>query len=154
MTTNVGIAKFYVSKAPDELSIIGLGSCVGVAIYHKRTRVGVLAHIMLPKGNLNNGSNPGKYANTAIKAMYEELKKEVGSGNGYVAKIAGGASMFKSNNAFNIGERNIEAVKKELKELGITIVGEETGKEFGRTVKLSMENGDLSIRSIHESKVI
>ncbi len=154
MKINVGIARFSVAKAPDELSIVGLGSCVSVAIYHKRTRVGGLAHIMLPKGNPNNGSNPGKYANTAIRAMYVQLKKEVGNDNGYVAKIAGGASMFKSNKAFNIGERNVEAVKKELERLGITIVGEETGKDFGRTVNLSMENGDLSIRSIHESKVI
>ena len=61
----VGMADMKVCKSPDGLTTLGLGSCVGVAIRDPITKVGGLAHVMLPdstrvKSNINE-YKPNKY---------------------------------------------------------------------------------------------
>jgi chemotaxis protein CheD len=50
--------------------------------------------------------------------------------------------------SMNVGERNVEAVKKKLKELGIPILAEDTGLNFGRTVIFYPETGDYVIKAV------
>jgi chemotaxis protein CheD len=50
--------------------------------------------------------------------------------------------------SMNVGERNVEAVKKKLKELGIPILAEDTGLNFGRTVVFYPETGDYIIKAV------
>ena len=53
-----------------------------------------------------------------------------------------------SNNALaSIGQRNIEAVRKELSRLGIPIIADDTGKDFGRTVYFYAEDGSMHVKS-------
>ena len=70
--------------------------------------------------------------------------------NRLIAKIIGGACMFESamlDPGMNIGERNIQAVKKVLSEENIIIKAEDTGKNYGRTVELYVCTGRVIIRS-------
>ena len=75
-----------------------------------------------------------------------------------IAKIAGGAQMFsfgEKNDLMRIGERNAIAAKEKLKALGIRLVAEDTGKNYGRTIEFMSENGDLHVKTIgKELKVI
>ncbi|NLY51006.1 MAG: hypothetical protein GX062_08405, partial [Firmicutes bacterium] len=48
----VGMADLAAARVPVVLCTIGLGSCVGIALYDRETRVGGLAHIMLPQAGL------------------------------------------------------------------------------------------------------
>ncbi len=89
---SVGMGQIVVAEAPAELVSV-LGSCVGVALYHPRLKVGALAHIVLPKSS-GGGAAPGKFADTAIPYMIAELAKAGAARAGLVAKIAGGACMF------------------------------------------------------------
>ena len=51
--------------------------------------------------------------------------------------------------------QNAEASKKKLKELGIRIVAEDTGLNYGRTVVLDCNTGDFMIKSVgKENKII
>lgn len=152
---NVGIAELAISKgAEEELGISGLGSCLAVALYHKEATAGGLAHIMLPEGPLNNGNKPGKFANTAVRTLYDELKKATGECEGFVAKITGGSQMFRISQNIAIGEKNIAAVKKELKKLNIQIVGEDCGKNHGRTVSFKILDGQLTVKSVQGTIVL
>ena len=66
------------------------------------------------------------------------------------AKIAGGAKMFAtvSNSSIaNIGQRNVAAVKEALRGLGIPILAEDTGRDYGRTLFFSAEDGSMRIKS-------
>ena len=47
-----------------------------------------------------------------------------------------------------VGRRNVEAVKEVLKELGISILSEDTGLDYGRTVEFYPETGDYVIKSV------
>ena len=44
----VGMADLKACKCPDALTTLGLGSCVGVALYDPVTKIGGLLHCMLP----------------------------------------------------------------------------------------------------------
>ncbi|HVP93701.1 MAG TPA: chemotaxis protein CheD [Methanoregulaceae archaeon] len=141
----IGIGEHHLGKTP--MSSIGLGSCVGLVIHDRDKGIGVLAHIMLPVSQ-GKQERPGKYADTAVEMMIGELAKAGSNPYSLVAKIAGGASMFKSfSGNLNIGERNVEAIRKLLKERNIPIVGEEVGGDMGRTiVYIPAERGKVTIR--------
>lgn len=153
----VGISDYKLGKSPEKLITLGLGSCVGIAIYDKSNRVGGLGHIMLPDSSLfKKDIKPEKFADLAIPKMVEELAK----GRAYkslVAKIAGGASMFnfpdKKLNS-NIGERNVLAVQEKLKELGIPILASDTGGGIGRTMIVDLEDFVVKIRTANREITI
>lgn len=153
----VGISDYKVSQSPNKLITLGLGSCVGVAIYDKVTKKGGLSHIMLPDSTFfKREMKPEKFADLAIPMMVEEISKNKSNRN-MVAKIAGGASMFNfSDNGLNnnIGEKNVLAVEKKLKEMGIPILASDTGGNKGRTMIVDLENFNISIRSVNKEVII
>ena len=148
----VGMADFNICKAPDAITTLGLGSCVGVALYDQKRKVAGLAHIMLPDSTtVKNNSNIAKFADTGIDACIEMMVKNGASRIGLVAKIAGGAQMFafgSNNDMLRIGERNVEAVRRKLKTLGIRILAEDTGKSYGRTIEFYPQTGELLIKAV------
>ena len=44
----VGMADMKMCAAPDKLTTLGLGSCVGIALYDPVTKISGMIHIMLP----------------------------------------------------------------------------------------------------------
>jgi len=154
----VGMADLNVCKAPDNLTTIGLGSCIGIALYDPSTKVTGLAHIMLPDSTqIRNNTNVAKFADTGIQKLYDDMLKAGANKSKLVAKIAGGAKMFelasdKTGSGINVGERNALASKAKLKELGIRLIAEDTGLNYGRTVELYSETGDFLIKSVGKSE--
>lgn len=148
----VGMADLKVCVSPDSVITLGLGSCVGIAIRDPITKVGGLAHIMLPDSTaIRNNSNIPKFADTGIEELVRQVTLKGANKNRLVAKIAGGAQMFgfgSQSETVRVGERNVEATKKKLKEMKIPILAEDTGKNFGRTVIFYPETGDYVIRAV------
>ncbi len=144
----IGISDYKVSSSPDKLITLGLGSCVGIAIYDSESKRGGLSHIMLPDSStFTKDVKVEKFANLAIPEMVKEIANGRSKKN-LKAKIAGGASMFNfSNTTNNIGQRNIEAVEKVLKELNIPILSRDTGGKIGRTMVVDLNTFTVSIRS-------
>ena len=150
-TIKVGMADLKACKSPDGVTTLGLGSCVGIAIRDPIAKVGGLAHVMLPDSTqIENNSNKFKFADTGIEELVKQIVALGGNKSRFEAKIAGGAQMFSFQNKSDmvrVGERNVEASKKKLKELGIPLKAEDTGLNYGRTVIFYPENGDFVIRS-------
>lgn len=148
----VGMADLKVCKSPDGITTLGLGSCVGIAIRDPITKVGGLAHVMLPDSSaIRQNNNIYKFADTGIVELVRLMELEGAKKARMVAKIAGGAQMFAFQNKTDlvrVGDRNVEASKKALKELGIPILAEDTGENFGRTVIFYPETGDYVIRAV------
>lgn len=144
----VRMAELSVGKAPDVLVTIGLGSCVGVAIYDRRNKIGGLVHIMLPENKKN--AKKAKYADTGIPFLIEKMVKLGASKRRLTAKIAGGARMFNisdESSNMNIGERNIEAVHRILEQEKIELLGEDVGKNYGRSMRFFTGDGNVLITS-------
>lgn len=153
----VGIAEYKVVESPKELITLGLGSCVGIAIYSPATKIGGLSHIMLPDSReFNRDIQVAKFANLAIPAMVDEIRS-LSKSERFVAKIAGGASMFNfdSDGRETIGDKNIKSVEKTLRELNIPILGRDLGGNSGRTMVLNLENLEVSVRlAMGEYKIL
>lgn len=147
----VGMADLNVCVSPDRITTLGLGSCVGIALRDPVTKIGGLAHIMLPDSTtIRNNSNIPKFADTGIEELVKQVTRKGANRSRLVAKIAGGAQMFGFNSnseMVRVGERNVQATKKKLAELRIPILAEDTGKNFGRTVIFYPETGDFVIRA-------
>ena len=146
----VGISDLNVVRSPDALVTFALGSCIGICLYDRVKKVAGLSHIMLPVNTNKDSKQAYRYADTAIVILVQKMLAAGADKRRLTAKIAGGARMFTaiSNNALaSIGQRNIEAVRKELSRLGIPIIADDTGKDFGRTVYFYAEDGSMHVKS-------
>ncbi|MCR5120246.1 MAG: chemotaxis protein CheD [Lachnospiraceae bacterium] len=151
-TVKVGIADLNVVKAPDMITTIGLGSCVGIAIRDEQTGIGGLVHIMLPNSKeVKSNENKAKFADTGIPELVSRLEKMGCMKRRMVAKIAGGATMFafqSKTELSGIGDRNVAATKEALRALEIPIKAEDTGANYGRTVVFHPDSGDYEIKAV------
>lgn len=156
-TVTVGISDLNVASAPDVLVTYALGSCVGICLYDKVTRVGGLAHIMLPssKDALRRSGDTYKFADTAIPELVRRMEELGAVRTRLLAKIAGGAQMFAaitSSSIANIGQRNVAAVRETLKMLRIPIAGEDVGENYGRTLYFYTEDGSVRVKSANHGE--
>ena len=154
----VGMADLAVCRTPQKLVTTGLGSCVGICMVDPVTKVGGLAHIMLPDSAQGKSiQNRAKYADTGIMMLIEKMQELGALKSRFQAKIAGGAQMFSfqgTSSIMRIGERNTEAVKKTLNSLNIRILAEDTGGNFGRTIIFNPDNGELYIKTINRGEKV
>jgi chemotaxis protein CheD len=148
----VGIGEVKVSKDPSSVLVAyGLGSCVGVCLYDETSKVGGLAHVMLPcSSDSANAQASTKFADQAIPTMLEQMMRLGADSRRMVAKMVGGAKMLSGPafaNGFNIGDRNVDAVKEALHLSGISIRAAEVGGNQGRTVTMRVESGMVLVRT-------
>ena len=156
----VGIADLRIASAPAVLVSYGLGSCIGVGLCDPYRKIGGLAHVMLPSVTAGGrGGDPLKYADTAVEAIVARLVEAGCARGALLAKMAGGADMFPTAEVRaqasvdarpRIGERNAQAVRAKLEEMGIPLVAEDVGGSHGRTVELVPATGDLVVRSVRK----
>lgn len=149
----VRMADLNICVSPDAITTLGLGSCVGIALRDPVTKIGGLAHIMLPDSRAiaDSGNNRAKFANTGIEELVARMERVGASRSRLAAKIAGGAEMFhfrSQSSLMQVGERNVIATKETLARLGIPLLAEDTGGNYGRTVTFYPETGVFHIRAV------
>jgi chemotaxis protein CheD len=145
---SVGMGRFEVAHNPHILVALGLGSCIGVALYDERAKIGALAHIMLGcSTKFANQTDLDRFADVSIPRMVQEMVKLGAKKEQIWAKIAGGSEMFPDidDPEIKVSDENINSVKATLIKENIPLIGEDTGGNFGRTVKLHTINGDFEI---------
>jgi chemotaxis protein CheD len=131
-----------------QLASIGLGSCIGLVLLDAKYPLVGLAHIMLPDSNGDLESSAGKFADRAVPALLEQMAS-IGAGRARLqAVLVGGAQMFSFGGAsrLDIGRRNEEATREALALAGITVYATATGGSKGRTVRVHVETGHVTVR--------
>jgi len=148
----IGIGDYAVSDDGTPLTTVGLGSCIGIVIYDSSKKIAGLSHIMLPAIG-SKQDRIGKYADTAIPALIDELKHKGCNPIRCKAKIAGGASLFTfKDDTLQIGKRNAEAVQQILKAYRIYLVRKDVGGNRGRTITFYPDNEELHIRMVKKGE--
>lgn len=153
----VEVSSYYIAGNPTRLICLGLGSCLGIALYEPKAKIGGLAHAMLPRVHEGrNKSNLAKYVDTSIILMVDEIIERGGKKKNIRAKIVGGSKMFStmSDEIMDIGQRNINAARKTLKKEGIRIVGENVGGTCGRTIYFDLKTGKIEVRTTGKLKEV
>lgn len=147
--TTVGIGEFGVVRGNDEIiRTISLGSCVGIVLIDRVRAVTGLAHVVLPASDTDSdGRKPAAYfADLAIPRLLAEMGK-LGSGPKmgplHVVITGGGRPGAAATSVFNIGERNITAVRAALKRVGLQPNAEDVGGAWSRTVTAQL--GDVAV---------
>lgn len=152
----VGMAEIKVSGGEgDALVALGLGSCIGVCMYDRRNRIAGMAHVMLPTSDGKATPQPGKFADTAVPALLEQMRKAGASAADILCVIGGGAEVFSfgsQNPTLAIGKRNAAAVREALREASVRLLAEDVGGNVGRTVALTVDAGVVSVRPVGGSQ--
>jgi chemotaxis protein CheD len=140
-----------VTEAPASLVAIALGSCVAVALHDPVTKIGGLAHVLLPSPAMGKiAGQPGRYAQSAVPALIERMIARGARTPSTVARLVGGASMFVSltpPGTIQMGDRNVVAAREALHRHGIRLVAEAVGGDFGRTAEFDLGTGKITISS-------
>jgi chemotaxis protein CheD len=150
---NVGLGEMAISHNPqDVLVAYGLGSCVGVAVIDPVSKVSALLHAVLPRATDGGGgaeTNPYKYVESGIESLLAALTKEGANRSRLTLRMVGGANMLMPSGltrSFDIGVRNIEAAHTTLNRLKIPITASEVGGHIGRTVRVYVAEGRVTVR--------
>ena len=153
----VGMADMNICRAPDRITTLGLGSCIGLVLFDISHAVCGMIHIMLPDSSISKvRDNPAKFADTGIEELIKKLERAGLRSSSLCAKMAGGAKMFSvsgDNGALSIGERNAEAEKNILKQRNIPLISLDCGGTYGRTIEFDPITYRLKIRAIGKKEV-
>jgi chemotaxis protein CheD len=147
MRIDVGIGEYGVSsQAGDEIKTYALGSCVAVIAWDPERHVAGLIHIALPEAKVNPDKakiRPGYFADTGLPAFVKAMEKQGANRRKLKIKLAGGASIMDENRQFDIGRRNMIAIKRFLWKEALGVVKEDTGGTISRTVSIDVATGEV-----------
>jgi chemotaxis protein CheD len=157
---HVGMADIIVTSAPATLVTLGLGSCIGLVLFDTIGKVAGMAHIMLPESHSIGGvpvEKPGKFADTAVPVLIDEVCKRGALRSRLKAKMAGGAQMFSlagnQSEFLAVGARNIRETTEMLRKCSISLVSSDTGGNRGRSVEFSTLTWVLAVKTLGKGRV-
>ncbi|MCR6654561.1 MAG: chemotaxis protein CheD [Opitutus sp.] len=147
----IGVGDMAVSNnAQVTLSTYALGSCIGVVAYDPVVRVGGILHLMLPDSNISPdkaATQPAMFANTGLPLFFRALTGLKADRSRIRIFVTGGACVLNSQDNFKIGERNTKATLDFLAANGLRARQIVTGGTTNRTVHLSIQTGDLTLKT-------
>lgn len=138
------------NQANEVLVAFGLGSCVGITAYDPVRKAGALLHAMLPECR-NGDQNLTKYVDTGIAEMLAQLRAMGTRQDRLIWRYAGGAQMLIApglSDRFNVGQRNVQMTEQVMTNRSLRIAGSDTGGIVGRTVRLYLATGQLTVRYV------
>lgn len=147
----IGIGEMKVSNSVgDILRSYALGSCIGLVVLAPKQRAVGMIHIALPESKINQQlakDQPGMFADTGVPFILREMARFGCQVDELVVKIAGGASVLDPEATFEIGKRNILAVKKTLWRYRLGPVAEDIGDVISRTMSVAVDTGIVTVAS-------
>jgi chemotaxis protein CheD len=142
------MSEIRLSETPQTSFVVpGLGSCIALVIYQPNSRLAGMAHVLLPDSAQGATADaPGKFADTAVPRLIAELVSRGAKPSSLVAKMAGGAQMFKAGPSLSVGERNIAAVTQALAASRIPLLASDVGGTQGRSVRFEVASDRFLVR--------
>lgn len=149
----VGVGEVVLSPPADRVLVAhSLGSCIGVAVYDRRSGSGGLMHCQLPSRNLYGSSSrerdkAARFADEGLSLLLDRLELGPADRDWVTVVLAGGSSVLDPGRHFRIGERNLAMVRKVLWSRSLMVRASEVGGDVPRTLSLDMNDGRIAIWS-------
>ncbi len=147
----LGLGEYKVSTCPSEVLVAyGLGSCLAIGLVDPHLNLAGLLHAVLPESNGNGTSSP-KFVDSGIQILLTEMVQKGANPRRMLIHLAGGASVLSLpgyTQFFNIGSRNIAAAISFFASARLPITSQDVGGNRGRTVRLYVKNGQMTVQSI------
>lgn len=136
LTISIGLGEYRVGR-PEAIEWVmhGLGSCIGLIIVDRYTRISAAAHVVLPQVLPRGGQQHAKYGETVVPFLIEEMQGLGARRSGMFAQMVGGSAMFRLTGVDDIGQRNAQAVRQGLTKEKILLIAEDIGGQSGRTLR-------------------
>ncbi len=148
----VGLGEIVISNNPlDVLVAYGLGSCLGIGAYDPGKKIAGLLHAVLPERSKGNTPGIAKYVDTGIQELVDRITGAGGNRDTVILRMAGGANMLITgalSKSFDIGNRNIASAHATFTHMNLRLAAEEVGGTTGRTVRLYVASGRMTVRVI------
>jgi chemotaxis protein CheD len=149
----VSLGELHVTDDPTALLVcFGIGSCIAFTAVDPVSKISGMAHFVLPDSTQGNGSrNPERFVDAGIPVMLQRMEKAGAIRSRTVFKMAGGAHMVLAKgfeSRINIGERNIESARATAAAHGLRLRSEDVGGSHGRTVRLTVGNGKVTVSTV------
>ncbi len=149
----VGVGEIGVAVEPEDVvKTLALGSCVAIVVLDPVRRVVGMDHVALPDSSINANEaveRPGYFADTGIPALLAAMSR-LGAGRdskSLIVKLVGGAMVVGAGTTFNIGKRNLLAIRKLLWERQMGAIAEDVAGTISRTVEVDTATGRVRISS-------
>ncbi len=142
---SVGMGQAVVTREPARLTAI-LGSCVAIALYAPKLRLGMLSHVVLPNCN-GSSACPAKYADTVVPHMLSVMQEHGARPSELIAKVAGGACLFGGGRFMDIGQSNARVAIAALEAANIRIAARDVAGTVGRRICFDLSTGALTVAS-------
>lgn len=159
--TTVGMADAGITADRDAVLITyALGSCLGIAVHDPVSGVGGLLHVMLPSSQTDPEkakTNPYVFVDTGVPQLFRSCYERGAVKERLIVTVVGGSFGAESEekDSFQIGKRNVLALKKLLWKNGVMIKREDVGgQRISRTVSLHMDSGSVVVRSEGKETVL
>ena len=153
----VGVGELAVSADVAEcLVTYALGSCLGIAIVDPIARVGGLLHVMLPDSSIESGGERRltRFVDSGVPMLFKEAYRLGAVKHRLLVRVAGGASAS-ANDGFQIGKRNILALRRILWRNGVLVHGQDLGGvQHSRTMLVEVGTGRVLVRSGTELRAL
>ncbi len=144
----VGVGEYKISgNEGDTIKTFALGSCVAVIIYDSVEKIAGMLHVALPESSImtNNEKPPGHFADKGVPLFIREIASKGANRKNSWIKLVGGANVSDPNFVFDIGKRNVLAIKKILWKEKLGPIAEDVGGNHSRTVTIDVSTGDITI---------
>ena len=150
------LADADVETVAETLVAFSIGSGVGITAHDPVCGIGGVLSFLLPDSSSANGVNPARvplmFADTGIKAFLAAMFENGAKVENLKVVIAGGASIMDQTGVFNIGQKNLEALKTCLDGYDIKIHHEASGGAQSRTIRLEIGSGASIIKTFGQEE--
>ncbi|RDI97763.1 chemoreceptor glutamine deamidase CheD [Dyella solisilvae] len=150
VTVKVLPGEYYVSQQDEMISTV-LGSCVSACIYDRVRGIGGMNHFMLPEplggercGWADTVGRAARYGNDAMEQLINAILKAGGQRANLEVKVFGGGRVLATMT--DIGQRNIEFVRRYLTAERLDVRAEDLGDVHPRHVQFFPCTGKARVR--------
>ncbi|MEA4846577.1 MAG: chemotaxis protein CheD [Clostridiaceae bacterium] len=145
----VGMGEYIVTnRENDIIRTFALASCVAITAYSPVKKAAGMIHVVLPYpfGNKDKAERPGYFAETGVPLLINAMCQKFGcTKEELLIQIYGGADSVLRPDIYNVGKKNIDAVKKALIDMGMTIRRADLRGNESRTISMEVRTGSVEV---------
>jgi chemotaxis protein CheD len=146
----VGLGELAVSQSPSAvLTAYMLGSCMAVAAYDPKLKLGGLIHAMLPDSSVDPTrarEHPAMFLDIGLPALMQQMSQLGADSTRLRIVAAGAARLIDDQHVFDIGDRNCVALDAFLSSQGLATAARHIGGHANRTLHLHLATGLVSVK--------
>jgi len=137
--------QFIITSVPTLISTV-LGSCVSVCLWDSDTNIAGMNHYLLPGTSEDDAGNSNRGL-TSIRMLIRSMINRRSDLANMEAKIFGGCnSLYRQNDLFKVGERNVSIALNVLREYNIRVSAQHVGGPYGRKIVFNTSTGKVKMR--------